>query len=309
MKRFHKILFVSNGIREECAALKQAILLAQDNKAVLDVLILCPPFSPQLKEYKNSYETFLLEKMHETINTAKKSVPHSGGIKIQVDIEWGNTPDIRIVQRVIRSSYDLVIKEVENNEASKGFKALDMSLLRKCPCELFLHRSFNTTEPIHIAVAIDPNDEEVSGHNLSIGLLQLSYALKKHYKSRLSIVSCWDSSLVRFLRHSVFIDISAKELDEQILEESNNHYQLINALIHEADINESPKIYHLQGTPVELIPSFIEQQKVDILVMGTVARTGISGFIIGNTAEDIVQKITCSLWAMKPPCFVSPVTV
>ena len=41
--------------------------------------------------------------------------------------------------------------------------------------------------------------------------------------------------------------------------------------------------------------------------MGTVARSGIPGFLIGNTAEDIVQKLTCSLVALKPNDFVSPV--
>lgn len=41
--------------------------------------------------------------------------------------------------------------------------------------------------------------------------------------------------------------------------------------------------------------------------MGTVARTGIPGFIIGNTAENILQKIDCSLLALKPLGFVSPV--
>ena len=48
-------------------------------------------------------------------------------------------------------------------------------------------------------------------------------------------------------------------------------------------------------------------KKIDILVMGTVARTGISGFIIGNTAENTVQKLSCSLMALKPQGFVSPV--
>lgn len=45
---------------------------------------------------------------------------------------------------------------------------------------------------------------------------------------------------------------------------------------------------------------------MDILVMGTVARTGIPGFIIGNTAENVFQKLSCSLMALKPQGFVSP---
>ncbi|GAM59013.1 universal stress protein family 1 [Vibrio ishigakensis] len=43
------------------------------------------------------------------------------------------------------------------------------------------------------------------------------------------------------------------------------------------------------------------------MVMGTLARTGIPGIVIGNTAENIVQAVSCSLVALKPPGFVSPV--
>lgn len=66
-------------------------------------------------------------------------------------------------------------------------------------------------------------------------------------------------------------------------------------------------LHFLKGHPSELIPSSINEHKIDMLVMGTVARTGIAGFFIGNTAENILQKINCSLWALKPHGFVSPV--
>lgn len=56
-----------------------------------------------------------------------------------------------------------------------------------------------------------------------------------------------------------------------------------------------------------------EDQKVDelngaILVMGTVGRTGIPGLVIGNTAEAILNQVHCSILAVKPPDFVSPVS-
>jgi nucleotide-binding universal stress UspA family protein len=43
--------------------------------------------------------------------------------------------------------------------------------------------------------------------------------------------------------------------------------------------------------------------------MGTVARTGISGFLMGNTAETILNQIDCSVLAIKPPDFQTPVTL
>ncbi len=45
------------------------------------------------------------------------------------------------------------------------------------------------------------------------------------------------------------------------------------------------------------------------VVMGAVARTGIPGFIMGNTAETILNQIGCSVLAVKPPGFVTPVTL
>ncbi|HVS10740.1 MAG TPA: universal stress protein [Planctomycetota bacterium] len=44
----------------------------------------------------------------------------------------------------------------------------------------------------------------------------------------------------------------------------------------------------------------------DLLVLGTVARTGIAGVLIGNTAEEILDRIACSVLVVKPDGFVSP---
>ncbi|CEG57111.1 universal stress protein [Legionella fallonii] len=307
MKQFDKILFVSNGISDEIEALQHALRLASNNKTTLDILITCPPFNHGLEGYQSSYETFLTEKMHQSIETAKTILKQKHEVVVQIDVEWGSTPDIRIIQQVLRHSYDLVIKAAENTEETKGFKALDMSLLRKCPCALYLHRPFVSTKPIHIAVAIDPKDNEDGRHDLALRLLQLSHELALHYHGDLSIISCWDFPLEKFLRQSVFVDIPKNELDDLVMQESNAHYALLHGLIHEANIKAEPQIYHQKGEATELIPFIINEQKIDILVMGTVARTGISGFIIGNTAENILQKINCSLVALKPQGYVSPV--
>ena len=47
----------------------------------------------------------------------------------------------------------------------------------------------------------------------------------------------------------------------------------------------------------------------DLIVMGTVLRTDIPGLFIGRTAEGILNTIDCSVLAVKPPGFVTPVTL
>ncbi|MBE0500573.1 MAG: universal stress protein [Desulfuromonadales bacterium] len=52
----------------------------------------------------------------------------------------------------------------------------------------------------------------------------------------------------------------------------------------------------------------MEKRKPDIVVMGTVARTGLPGLLIGNTAEFVLARISCSILAIKPQGFNTPVT-
>jgi nucleotide-binding universal stress UspA family protein len=63
----------------------------------------------------------------------------------------------------------------------------------------------------------------------------------------------------------------------------------------------------LKGDAEALIPALAKRKGVELIVMGTVCRTGIAGFIIGNTAENILQQVDCSVLTVKPEGFVSPV--
>ena len=56
-----------------------------------------------------------------------------------------------------------------------------------------------------------------------------------------------------------------------------------------------------------MIPAFVHEQSVDLVVMGTVARSGVSGIIMGNTAEQILDQLGCSVLALKPEGFVCPI--
>ncbi len=70
---------------------------------------------------------------------------------------------------------------------------------------------------------------------------------------------------------------------------------------------EARRIYHLKGEAWQVVPEFAEKNRVDLIVMGTVGRTGVRGLIIGNTAEATLNQVQCSVLAVKPPGFETPV--
>jgi nucleotide-binding universal stress UspA family protein len=69
------------------------------------------------------------------------------------------------------------------------------------------------------------------------------------------------------------------------------------------------RVHLLKGEPRVLIPELVQEERINLIVMGTVCRTGIPGFLIGNTAESVLQQVDTSVLTVKPEGFVTPVTV
>lgn len=53
--------------------------------------------------------------------------------------------------------------------------------------------------------------------------------------------------------------------------------------------------------------AFARRSRVDLIVMGTVARTGIAGIPMGNTAEAVLDRVDCSYLTVKPERFECPI--
>ena len=71
--------------------------------------------------------------------------------------------------------------------------------------------------------------------------------------------------------------------------------------------NLNHRLHFLKGDPAARITDLAAKERIDLIVMGTVCRTGVAGFFIGNTAENVLQQVDCSVLTVKPEGFVSPV--
>ena len=69
------------------------------------------------------------------------------------------------------------------------------------------------------------------------------------------------------------------------------------------------KAHFLEGEASNLIFQAVKKEKINLIVMGTVSRSGIEGLLIGNTAEKVLQDVDCSVLTLKPDNFVSPVNL
>jgi universal stress protein E len=58
-----------------------------------------------------------------------------------------------------------------------------------------------------------------------------------------------------------------------------------------------------QGGTRQLLLTLTEQLRADAVVMGAVSRSGLKGLFLGNTAEDVLDRLHCDLVIVKPTGF------
>jgi nucleotide-binding universal stress UspA family protein len=220
---------------------------------------------------------------------------------------------------VLRGAHDLVIKAAENpGWLGRLLGSDDMHLLRKCPCPVWLVRREAPTPYRRVVAAIDLDDrspEEVATrHALNREILELASALALSEFAELHVVSAWDAIGEGLLR-SALMHTPEDAVAAYVEHVRQRHAKGLDALMAELrerlgkDAEEflQPKTRRVKGAARREIPMLAQQLEVDLVVVGTVARTGIPGLIMGNTAETILDQLDGSVLAIKPPGFFTPV--
>ena len=150
-------------------------------------------------------------------------------------------------------------------------------------------------------------DFEAKRDSLNPQILQLAGSMARTVAAELHIVHVWSMFGERYLHHS---GMTAKECQEAKEYEKEQHKKNFDLLLNRIDVTDLKlHVSLLEGDPVEVIPELVTELGIDLLVMGSVGRGGIAGFLIGNTAEEVFNQVDCSLLTLKPKGFITPVTL
>lgn len=225
-------------------------------------------------------------------------------LRIGVAVETG-VPFVETIRRVLTSGHDLVI--IPEEAALAGFTPRTKHLLRKCPCPVWVTRP-GPTQHLKVLAAVGP-DDQASGH-LNELIMDLATSLAVIEDGELDIVHTWVLEGESSLRSSPHVSMTATEVDLMVGITRDEHAAALDALVSGYDLSAINHTVHLiKGDPERIIPLLVAEKNVNLIVMGTVARTGVAGLVIGNTAERILDTVDCSVLAVKPDGFVSPVTL
>lgn len=302
MRWFQKILVVIGQGDIPKVLFDEIAQVIAANEAEVTFLMIHPKLPGEMHEFQLQFEKMAQD------NIKAGLAAHNLNISYNFVVETQKPYYISIIKRVIREDYDLIIKPEDKRESKeRGFKSLDMSLLRKAPCPVWIYRDMESEKQPNILTAIDPLDEEPVARDLAIKLLRLGSALSEELGAKHYIISCWEVEHENFMRTSGFAKMEDETISQIIMDTQETHKKAFQYVMQKADIEEPDRQVLAKGPADKMISDYIAQKDIDLVVMGTVGRTGIPGYFIGNTAENILQNVGCSLFAVKPPGFQSPV--
>lgn len=316
MKRFKNILYVSEGGVDQASAMARAVTLAENNQAELTVVAVIPLIPGGKGDNGGPDFTHLQAVMVSEQRQSLESLiePHGQRFNIKREVLVGKT-FLEIIRAVLRHRYDLVIKPAENPDfLTRLFGSDDMHLLRKCPCPVWLMKPHEKSNYSNILAAVDfdPLAPSVEELELNQQILDLSASLALSDFAALHLGHAWEAFAEG--RINVWGQNAAAVVtyvENERLRHEAGLYQLgewlRNRIGAETYDYLAPRFHLRKGQARKEISALANELKVDLVVMGTVARTGISGLIIGNTAEAILEQVQCSVLALKPAGFISPV--
>lgn len=211
---------------------------------------------------------------------------------------------------VIINRADLVLKTAapSSEEKAPRFGSVDKRLIRNCPVPVWVVRPDIGSGFDRIAVAIERPDGYVDSENRrNLALDQLAHSAQLATSlgvEKVDVIYAWDAVGYDSIR-SARSGMTHQEAKEYMLDCEQESVAWMTEFLQTAPTllkGKLPKFVPqlVFGRPRQVLVSKVHELKSDILILGTIARSGVLGLLIGNTAEDVLDRAECSILAIKP---------
>ncbi|MBN2646638.1 MAG: universal stress protein [Thiotrichales bacterium] len=287
-----------------CAAEQGAQLEVLTVLPELESLWLMQEFMPNLAAQKQRAEQQAYLKRANWVEQGA-----AVGVKVEQVVRFGKLFYQAIVHALERQP-EWVVKQIEPQQQGLNSALLgsqEMHLLRKCPFPLLLQKP-NAVLPFQrVLASLDVNLETWPPKPSPLNQQLLYWAQRMAGKRSWQVVHAWQADLENLVRHwdTNLEESQWAQLKEQLYLQRKMALD-VELQEAEADANRL-QAFLVEGAADKAILEHSLRQQIDLLVMGTVGRSGLAGLLIGNTAENILERAEFSILAVKPADFVCPI--
>lgn len=291
-----RILVVIQRKGDAVFVLEKAKQLAQQAQAGLEIIRVIYEGFADLSvhgvEERQELKTFVMQAEETWLEDLVD--PVRGSVKsLETATIWNKDTWQGIVDAAAEGSADLILKaaNVDQGLGTIVHTPEDWNLLRHSEVPVMLVKPRAWIKDPVIVAAVDGLSEDQADLNKSV--LREADHLAKILGGELHVVAAYPFSEPWMGPVTLAVDFSKvkREIEGYIRDN-------IKKWTEECDIDYK-YLYVEEGKPNMVIANLIKSCDAEMLVMGTIARSGIKGIVLGNTSESIIHHTDCDIVVLK----------
>jgi len=247
------------------------------------------------KKHFQSLKDNIVESTEQNLHRIAEGIEKQG-VNCKLKVVWGRHADEIITKMINLDGGDIVIKATHPESLLKKMfiTPVDWNLLRHCPTPVLLVKQKDWFERGSIIVAVDSASVDPTHQELNRSLVRHAKRIAASTNRMVHVVNVFPIPILE-----VPVEFSAINYEELQIQSEALHKRMTAELLLDFDIPESQQ-HVISGLPEEVIAEQVNHLNGHLLIIGTIGRTGISAAIIGNTAEQTIDKVSCDVLAIKP---------
>lgn len=222
------------------------------------------------------------------------------GIEAEGQVVWHRPPHEEIAHMAGELRPDLVIKEatpVQGLDRILGTPE-DRHLVRLCPAPLMLVNRHSSTVPQKILAAIDPFDTHDKPHALNDEVLKAALRMAYAADAQVHVAHAYE-----YLPAAAPVGAETVFADAGVFEQVREDHRVEFIRFGKAHSIPEDRMHLREGEPWQVIRDLAEDLTVDLVVLGSVQRSGLKRVMMGATAESILAELRCDILVLKPEGF------
>ncbi len=309
MDGFNQILLDVHPDFVDLDAVDRTAELASNSNASVKVVHVVEDYPEDMSEWWNVRNPL---KLHEKVLDDRQGFVdriaervRSGGVdSVESTLRWGRE-FLEITREVLRNHQELVVTGYRRRRRLSGTRLgcpCVTGLCRYTPSAVWVTRSRRAKPTSGVVASLGEANGQVSCEGLNGTILKTAARVAEAEGSELHIVHAVSLHGGKGLNG----EQPEPDLAKYLSDLRGEIKAACNAVLADVGLSLTEERIHLpSGYPSAVLPEFVKEHGLDPIVMGTHARDGIPGLLVGNTVEKVMTRVDCGVMVVKPSDFVS----
>lgn len=303
---YTRLLVVLDPAQEQQKALARGITLARLEQAELTLFVSIYDFSYEMTtmlsgEERENMRAALIAERQEWVEDLLSQFD-TRDLRIDIKVVWHHRPFEAIIKCALQGGHDLLVKGTRRHDKLQSviFTPTDWHLLRKAPCPVLLVKDHEWPPNGQVIAAVNAGAEDTPHQSLNERIIAASKHISEKLAAELHVINCYPTAPL-----NMAIEIPEFDTSDYQANVRDYHSKSLTELADKHHLDTS-RLHVREGLPEDQIPALAEDIDAELVVIGTIGRTGFTAALLGNTAEHVIEQLNCDVLAIKPEGFKSP---